>query len=429
MDSWLQIMSDGRVGNSLKVLPEGMTSVPLLRNLGLRRESRKKYGERARLARDYQEELLDGLEKSFRHGRRVLLQIPTGAGKTFIVTRVIRQEWRRKHARGDFWQDEILLVAHRPEVKAQISQCLERNGLSHAVIGPQYSGPYGYGDVTLLDSADVQSFLSKVSRHFSPMMIIIDEVHAVGVDVCEILRQRFPNARMLGLSATPCTEDGGMLDKVFGKLLPSWSVRRLIAGGWLRDVDVRPVAGGARDAELLYQAYKENVNGKKGIVFADNSRHARSIADCYQQHGVRSEVIGFGDLAETQKRKLNEFEAGVVRVLVCVGYFSDGMRCPDVDFVQLADSTDSLNTYLHQVGCAMRPGKDDEYGEDGLTVELRRLTVLDHAGLSVKFGLPIDERDWKQLFMGDCKKAMRKQGNEKRICGNFTYRKKNITAV
>jgi hypothetical protein len=61
----------------------------------------------------------------------------------------------------------------------------------------------------------------------------------------------------------------------------------------------------------------------------------------------------------------------------------------------------------------MHPCKDEEYGEDGSTVKLRRLIVLDHAGLSAEFGLPTDERDWMQLFAGENKKKTRKKRDGK----------------
>lgn len=410
MGNWLQVTSDGRVGNCLTALPKDMTGVPLLRSLGLQRELRKKYGERSKFPRSYQQEMLDVLDKAFRRCKRVLLQVPSGAGKTFIVSSAIRQEWNRKSAQH--WYGGILFVAHRPEVKAQVSGSLSQYGLSHAVIGSGYAGPYGYECLTVADATNVRQFISKVSTYYIPSMIIIDEAHSVDGAVCEILMHRFPDARLLGLSSTPCSEGGKPLAETFGRLLSAWSMKRLVAGGWLRDVDVKPVAGS--DAELLYKAYKEHADGKKGIVFAADSRHVRRIADCYGRHGVRSEVIGFDDKVEVQERKLNEFEAGEVEVLVCTDYFSDGMRCPDVDFVQLANAVDSLNTYLHQVGCAMHPGKDDEYGEDGITVAPRRLMVIDHAGLSAKFGLPTDERDWTQLFIGESQRKVVGKRNAKK---------------
>ena len=411
-EGWLQVTGDGAVGNRLATLPKGMTSVPLLRKLGLQRELRMKYGESGLCPRDYQTEMLDGIDRAFRRCKSVLLQVPSGAGKTFVASRVIRREMGRKGAQH--WYGGILIVAHRVETMAQISRNLNRCGLAHTVVDRKHTGPCAYDGLALVDAANVQPFIKNVAGYFTPSMVVIDEAHAVDGSLCECLRRRYPNARLLGLSATPCADGETPLAKVFGKLVPSWSVKRLVAKGWLRDVDVVSVAGGTNDAERLCQAYKEHADGKRGILFADDSRQARRMADCYMQHGIKSEVIGFGDSAEVQEWKLNEFEAGMVKVLVCTDYFSDGMRCPDVDFVQLAKGTGSLNTYLHQVGCAMHPGKGEECGGDGSTPKLRRLTVLDHAGLCAKFGLPTDERDWKRLFNGERKRVVRKKVDAKR---------------
>lgn len=407
-ECWTEIRSDGSMGNSLKMLPNGMTSVPLLRSLGLQREIRKKYGERTKKPRGYQQEMQEALEKSFRHTKRVLLQVPTGTGKAFIVSSAIHYERSRKSAQQ--WYSGILFVAHRPEVKMQVSMMLSQYGLSHTVISNRNTGPYGYDSLTVVDVTTVLRFVSKVVHYYEPSMIIIDEVHAVDSSLIDVLRRNYPDARLLGLSATPCSESENPLGRVFGRMLPSWSMKRLIDEGWLRDVDVESISGGTKNVELLWQAYKAYANGKKGIVFANDSHQARRIVDCYKRHGVKSEMIDFGDKEEVLEWKLNEFDAGMTQVLVCVDFFSDGMRCPDVDFVQLANNTDSLNTYLHQVGCAMHPCKDEEYGEDGSTLELRRLAVLDHAGLSEKFGLPTDERDWTQLFTGESKKKANRKG-------------------
>jgi len=64
-----------------------------------------------------------------------------------------------------------------------------------------------------------------------------------------------------------------------------------------------------------------------------------------------------------------------------------------------------LGTNLHQVGCAMRPGKGDGYGKEDIAVKRHPLTVIDHAGLSKRFGLPTEDRDWKTLFVGEGGKA------------------------
>ena len=366
----------------------------LLKEGEQKRELKKPTVARVRTPRDYQEEMLECLEKAFRHSRRVLLQVPTGTGKTFIASKVIRKETGRSWV-GDerkYSYAKILLVAHRPEVTGQIAQTLERNRLSHVVVNKKDIGPLDYGnEITVIHAMNIQAFVSKIDPFYNPNLVIIDEVHAVDRSSCEALKNRFPKARMLGLTATPCREDGKMLSTLFKRMITSWSIRELTDKGWLREVEIKVIGGGAEKAGLLYQGYINNVRAKKGIVFARDNGHAKRIADSYKRHGTGCAVIGFNLTEEEREKIINGFAAGKLKVLVCTDYFSDGMRCPDVDFVQLANETNSRNEYLHQVGCAMRPGHDNEDEEDGINVKHRKLVVLDHAGLSKKFGLPTDE--------------------------------------
>ena len=426
----IEIADDGWKVKGLAKLPKGMTSIPLLRDFGLQREYLKGRGESGLLnLRDYQDEMLEDMERAFKRNRCVVLQTPMGAGKSVVVKRLIRQGLSRAHS--SYRTDRsILFVAHRPEVMAQIARCFEQSNLSCAIIPQNYSGPYGYDTITIVNPQTIDVFIRKVNRYYSPAMVVVDEVHTVGRDLCERLKKEFSISRMLGLSATPCTEDGKPLSKTFGRFVQSWCVSRLIKGGWLRDLEVVKCKEGADDIEGLYSAYKKNLDGKKGVVFASDEQHASRIAECYRMHGVKSGVIGFSLSTEERERLTNEFEAGVVNVLVCVNFFSDGMRCPDIDFVQLANATDSLNTYLHQVGCAMHPGKDDEYGEDGITIECRKLMVLDHGGLTKKFGLPTDERDWSAMFVEkDKKKTERKGGKRSKKKDNMKDDMKGNTPV
>ena len=401
---WVEMASDGKTVRKLDVLPKDMSAIPRLRSMGLRRESMKGRGESgAQTMRDYQNEMIDGLERAFKRNRCVVLQMPMGTGKTVVVKKLIRLVW--SNSSSIYRMDRtVLLVVHRPEVMEQLVPYFEQSNWSYAIIPQDFDRPLGYDTITIVNPRTVERFIRRVSPNYSPLMIIVDEVQAVGRDLCDMLRQAYPGSTMLGLSSTPCAEDGNPLGKTFGGLVPSRSVRRLVEEGWLRDTDVVEVAdsqsAGQSDVGDLYKAYRKYAGGKKGVVFAANGQHADRIADCYREHGVRSEVIGFDLCREERERLTDEFEAGEVDVLVCVDYYSDGMRCPDVDFVQLANPTVSLNTYLHQVGCAMRPAKDDEYGADGITIEHRKLIVLDHAGLVRKFGLPTDERDWPAMFAG-----------------------------
>ena len=404
---YAEMAADGKRTRNLAILPKNTSRVPLLRELGLRRECLKGYGELGRLnLRGYQAEMLESMQHISRRNRCIVLQTPIGTGKSVITQQLIREGL--SGTRGLYWTERaILFVAHRPEVMPLIARHCEKNNWLCSIIPQNYSGPYGCQDITIVCPRTIEVFIRNVHSYFSPALIIIDEVHSVGRSLCERLKKKFSSSTLIGLSATPSTEDGLPLSATFEKFVPSWSVGRLVKEGWLRDLEVVNATGRKSttdqiteldDVERLCKSYKKYANGKKGVVFAMDEQHARRIADCYGKYGVSSEVIGFGLSTEEQERLTNEFEEGEVKVLACVDYYSDGMRCPDVDFVQLAGTTDSLNTYLHQVGCAMRPARDDEYGEDGITIEHRKLIVLDHVGLTEKFGLPTDERNWKEMF-------------------------------
>ncbi len=418
---WLRIGKDGRVTAHYAQAPDALAPIPLLRPLGLQRERLRPLGESIK-PRDYQAEQLDRLSTAFKRCRRVVLQTPLGSGKTFVALKVIREDARRGTTLPDGGVTSCLIVAHRPEVTAQISQALKSRGLTHKVLQGTDIQYYDHDNVVVISTENALAFADKMPYYYLPSTIILDEVHVMETNILMKLRSRFPKARMLGLTATPHHEHGTALGRVFGQMVTSWSIRTLIDRGWLRDVNVVDASRtGADDpfvttqediddAGRLYETYRREADGMKGVVFAMTPDHARRIAGYYERQGVRSAVIGF-DMSEEQRDKvLNDYETGALKVLVCTDYFSEGMRCPDVDFVQLACPTDSLNVYLHQVGCGMHPEKDAEYGSDGVSMKHRRLTVLDHVGLARKFGLPTEEHDWMYLFAGGEKRIVRKQG-------------------
>jgi hypothetical protein len=87
-----------------------------------------------------------------------------------------------------------------------------------------------------------------------------------------------------------------------------------------------------------------------------------------------------------------------------------------------------LGTNLHQVGCAMRPGKSDGYGKEDIAVKRHPLTVIDHAGLSKRFGLPTEDRDWKTLFVREGEKPV-VQEKEKNSETRFPFYGKRVSLV
>ena len=364
--------------------------------------------------------MLQDLYKAWKRKQSVMVQMPTGTGKTHLMAAVIRSLTPAPSPKGggsDYQGGGILIVAHRRELIAQISQTLDGFGVEHGLI---VSGK----ETDFRQKVQVASIQTLARRNpaaaalgFS--LIIIDEAHHALADTYRMLWEKWPNAKFLGLTATPCRLNNAPFTDLFQVLLQSYSIQEFIDKGYLSDFEYVSAApnsevmrqvrslnkrGGDGDfqqkelatvmdvpesIEHLYNTYRQFADGKKGIVYAINREHARHIAEYYQKEGVKCAVIDAKTPAENRRELVAAYREGRLSVLVNVDIFSEGFDCPEVEFIQLARPTLSLSKYLQQVGRGMRvsPGKP-------------HVLILDNVGLYQTFGLPTEERDWRQTFYG-----------------------------
>ena len=362
------------------------------------------------MLRGYQQEMLDRLYVAWNRYRSVMVQMPTGTGKTVLMGEVIRRkmaEVRRKKSDG------ILIVAHRRELLDQIRGTVKYFGIDmekeHLVVE-------SIQKLSRLMS-DGRSKMEDVP--FSPSLVIIDEAHHALAKTYRGLWERWPEAKVLGLTATPCRLSGEAFTDLFDVLLQSWSIQRFIDKGWLSDFEYvsaapdnpllekvhglskRGADGDYQTKEMvsvmdceesiahLYRTYAAFARGKKGIVYAINREHAAHIAGYYAERGVRCAVIDSKTPAKERADLVLAYRQNQINTLVNVDIFGEGFDVPEVEFIQLARPTLSLSKYLQQVGRGMRISKGKE-----------AVTILDNVGLYHVFGLPTDERNWGEMFLG-----------------------------
>ena len=387
--------------------------------------------------RDYQKEMLDRLGKAWKRNRSVMAQMPTGTGKTALLAAVIKGAAPNPSEGKGTPEGGVLVVAHRKELIEQISQTLDGFGVEHGLIvsgqETDYSKKVQVASIQTLtrrcghtESTDAAANSSLFTLHFS--LIIVDEAHHALAKTYRQLWEWWPKAKFLGLTATPCRLNNAPFTDLFQVLLQSWSIQEFIDKGWLSDFEYvsaspnsealkrvrslkkRGADGDYQTTELatvmdvpasiehLYKTYRQFANGKKGIVYAIDRQHAQHIAEYYASQGVKCAVIDSKTSAEERRRIIEEYKAieapsetvgGALSVLMNVDIFSEGFDCPEVEFIQLARPTLSLSKYLQQVGRGMRisPGKP-------------HVLILDNVGLYQVFGLPTEERDWRQTFYG-----------------------------
>ena len=274
---------------------------------------------------DYQEDMVKRIEKAFRLHRSVMAQMPTGTGKTYLLTAAI----------DSFVEDnpntKVWIVAHRKELVSQIEETIKKF--------------YSYSsskNKSLLVSVKAMS-IQWLSRHYNeieeePGMIVIDEAHHALAKTYKEMWERFPKAKFLGLTATPCRLNGKGFMDLFDVLVQSWNIPEFISKGRLATYDFvsiksdgvtqrlidslqkRGADGDYQNKEMdmllnkrssierLYQSFEEYGKDRKGIVYAINISHANAIAEFYREHGIAAVAIDSKTPSSLRKELIERFK-------------------------------------------------------------------------------------------------------------------------
>ena len=417
---------------------------------------------------DYQEDMKERIEKALCLHRSVMAQMPTGTGKTVLLASVV-ESFLREHSNCKVW-----IVAHRRELVSQIRETIERvfskitpslftikegstshpdplsSGAREETAPPRRSEPLrskvGGPSKVSPDCLSASAFnvpikavsIQRLSKHYDeieeePGMIVIDEAHHALAKTYKEMWERFPKAKFLGLTATPCRLNGKGFTDLFDVLVQSWDVPEFISKGRLATYDFvsiksdgvtqrlidslqkRGADGDYQNKEMdmllnkkpsierLYRSLEEFGKDRKGIVYAINISHAQKIAKLYQEHGVKAIAIDSKTPATERQQDIEAFKKGDIQVLVNVDIFSEGFDCPDVEFVQLARPTLSLAKYLQMVGRGLRVAKGK-----------KNCVIIDNVGLYRVFGLPSQVWNWNAMFEGKLKVGKKKETAKER---------------
>ena len=369
---------------------------------------------------DYQEDMKERIEKALRLHRSVMAQMPTGTGKTYLLTAVIDSFVSNNP------MEKVWIVAHRRELVSQIDETVRK---FHSFSASNTS--------SLLSSVKAMS-IQWLMRHYDkieeePGMIVIDEAHHALAKTYKEMWERFPKAKFLGLTATPCRLNGKGFTDLFDVLVQSWDVPEFISMGRLATYDFvsiksdgvtqrlidslqkRGADGDYQNKEMdmllnkkpsierLYRSLEEFGKDRKGIVYAINISHAQKITKLYQEHGVKAIAIDSKTPAAERQQDIEAFKKGDIQVLVNVDIFSEGFDCPDVEFVQLARPTLSLAKYLQMVGRGLRVAKGK-----------KNCVIIDNVGLYRVFGLPSQVWNWNATFEGRLRYSRKKETPKER---------------
>ena len=364
------------------------------------------------MLRDYQIDICSRVSEAFEHHRSVMVQMPTGTGKTVVLAELVKRLKMKNEGL------KILIVAHRRELVEQIKATIKRMKM----------------DSRNITVESIQTISRRIDAlDFIPSLVVIDEAHHALAKTYKMMWDAWPDARFLGLTATPCRLNGKGFTDLFDVLVQSWDIPTFIKEKWLSTYDFvsiksdgvtqrlidslqkRGADGDYQNKEMdmllnkkpsierLYRSLEEYGKDRKGIVYAINISHAQKITKLYQENGVKAIAIDSKTPATERQADIEAFKKGDIQVLVNVDIFSEGFDCPDVEFVQLARPTLSLAKYLQMVGRGLRVAKGK-----------KNCVIIDNVGLYRVFGLPSQVWNWNAMFEGKLKVGKKKETAKER---------------
>jgi superfamily II DNA or RNA helicase len=293
---------------------------------------------------------------------------------------------------------KVLILAHRKEL---IEQASERIGVPHGIIMSGVATDY----TQRIQIASVMTMANRLDK-FCPEFIIVDECHHAVAGSWEKITSAYPNAFILGVTATPCRLDGKGLKQAFDCLIEGPNIKTLIDLNFLvnpktyasqNDFSKIKTTAGDYDKKDIYEAFnKPSITGSAieswrkyaedlpTVVFCINIKHAEDIAGLFSMVGHTAEVV-HGGLDKTERaERLNRLKTGETKIITSVDIISEGTDIPAVGCIIMMRPTKSLALYLQQAGRGLR------------TIEGKNnCIILDHAGNCFRHGLVTDLRDWE----------------------------------
>lgn len=344
--------------------------------------------------RAYQTDIIDRARAQLRQHRRVLIQAPTGAGKTALTAAMLGTA----AARGK----RSWFVVHRAELLDQSIATFEEVGIAHGLVAAGRE-PNPYMPVQL---CSVDTLRNRIARLSPPDLVVWDEAHHIAAATWGAIQDRLPSARHIGLTATPERLDGKGLHAHFDALVLGPEVRWLIDQGYLceyrlfapaiPDLDtVKRKAGDFDRGQLAsimdtsrivgdaISHYRRVAPGRRAIVFCVSIEHSRHVVAEFGQAGFSAVHIDGTMARADRKAAIDAFRAGDIQVLSNVDLVGEGFDLPAIEVAILLRPTQSLGLYLQQVGRSLRPDAGKQ-----------RAIILDHAGNALRHGLPDDPRPW-----------------------------------
>ena len=375
--------------------------------------------------RDYQTKAINTVFAELEKGvDRQILSLCTGAGKTYIASRIA--------SKGDF--KRILFMSHTEELQLQSGAAMlsefypnfsikevenqygslieyfrhiENNKL---FVSPEDANMFGFikadmfninAKITLGSFQTIWRRLDRIPADWFDL-VIVDECHLAMSKTCKMTCDHLKPKLMIGLSGTPYRMDGANLSDIFDSITYQYGTLDAINEGYLSEFDaiqiktqlnldnVRTTAGEFNQKDLkqevdtlernnlIVNSYKKYADGKQNLVFCVDVEHAQNLCQAFKDAGYPSEyIVGDVELTPDRRAVINRFRDGETKVLTNCMILTAGYDNPNVECLTLACPTKSLTKFIQSIGRGSRtlPGVID-----GLATPAERRAAIKASG-------------------------------------------------
>ncbi|MBR1740015.1 MAG: DEAD/DEAH box helicase family protein [Ruminococcus sp.] len=332
--------------------------------------------------RDYQKDYIREVSAAFEQGqKRLCVTAPCGSGKTALFAGMAQAAQNNGKV--------VWFLVHRRELLDQTEATFDRFGIERKSI---YIGMVG-------------TYANHLDSKPAPDLIVFDECHFSMANTWQKILNRFPDAYLIGLTATPCRLDGRPLGSIYEKLIDCVSIKELICRGYLSgyryfapavaDLSELKRKGSDFDnvqaAEILSERavfgdvtehYRHYADGLQAICYCSSVMHSEATAKAFRDAGISAVHFDANTPAGERRRIIEDYRERRIQILCNVDLISVGFDCPDCECCILLRPTMSTALFIQQSMRCMRPKPD------------KTAVILDHVNNYVRHGLPDQAREW-----------------------------------
>lgn len=332
--------------------------------------------------RPYQEQLVSKVRDAWLHGKKApCIVLPCGGGKSCIVAEMAKRTTDNKK--------RVLFLVHRKELCQQIESTFRRWGV----------------DMLRCSVMMVQTAARRLAKIPPPALIITDENHHSPAATYKKVYDAFPDAKRVGVTATPIRLDGSGLGDVNDILIEGVSAKWLIDNSFLAPydyyapslVDLSGIKIKKGDYDIssvenlmlrkavfgdVIKYYNQLAKGRQAVCYCTSVRHSMETAMQFNMAGIDAAHIDGSTPKSERERIIEDFRRGAIDILCNVDLISEGFDVPDCECAILLRPTQSLTLYIQQSMRCMRYRKG------------KRAVIIDHVGNYARFGMPDADRRW-----------------------------------